>query len=136
MAPVAQAAAAAQAGTLSLEDQVKAGGALFAGTCSTCHQPDGKGLPGVFPPLAQSDYLAKGNDALINVVLNGLSGPVTVNGQDYNSVMPPMSQLTDDEVANILTYTLNSWGNPGGRVSKDEVAKVRASTERSEGAAH
>lgn len=136
MAPVAQAAAAAQAGTLSLEDQVKAGGALFAGTCSTCHQPDGKGLPGVFPPLAGSDYLAKGNDALIHVVLNGLSGPVTVNGQDYNSVMPPMSQLTDDEVANILTYALNSWGNPGGRVGKDEVAKVRASTERSEGAAH
>jgi nitrite reductase (NO-forming) len=90
----------------------------------------------VFPPLAQSDYLAKGNDALISVVLNGLSGPVTVNGQDYNSVMPPMSQLTDDEVANILTYVLNSWDNPGGRVAKDEVAKVRAGTERSEGAAH
>ncbi|WP_227978209.1 multicopper oxidase domain-containing protein [Arenimonas daejeonensis] len=88
------------------------------------------------PPLAQSDYLAKGNAELIKVVLNGLTGPVTVNGQDYNSVMPPMSQLTDDEVANILTYTLNSWGNPGGRVTKDEVAKIRAGTERSEGAAH
>jgi nitrite reductase (NO-forming) len=136
MAPVAEAAAAAQAGTLSLDDQIKAGGALFAGTCSTCHQPDGKGLAGVFPPLAQSDYLAKGNAELIKIVLNGLTGPVTVNGQDYNSVMPPMSQLTDDEVANILTYTLNSWGNPGGRVTKEEVAKVRAGTERSEGAAH
>ena len=96
----------------------------------------GKGLPGVFPPLAGSDYLAKGNAELIKVVLNGLTGPVTVNGQDYNSVMPPMSQLTDDEVANILTYTLNSWGNAGGRVSKDDVAKVRAGTPRSEGAAH
>ncbi|PZO09590.1 MAG: nitrite reductase, copper-containing [Lysobacteraceae bacterium] len=136
MEPVATAAAASAAGTLTLDDQVKAGQALFAGTCSTCHQPDGKGMAGVFPPLAQSDYLAKGNAELINVVLNGLSGPVTVNGQDYNSVMPPMSQLTDDEVANILTYTLNSWGNPGGRVTKDEVTKVRAGTERSEGAAH
>jgi len=136
LAPVASAAAATAAGTLTLDDQVKAGQALFAGTCSTCHQADGKGMAGVFPPLAQSDYLAKGNDALIGVVLNGLSGPVTVNGQDYNSVMPPMSQLTDDEVANILTYTLNSWGNSGGRVAKDEVAKVRAGTERSEGAAH
>lgn len=136
MAPVAEAAASAQAGNLSLEDQVKAGGALFAGTCSTCHQPDGKGLPGVFPPLAGSDYLAKGNDEIIKVVLNGLTGPVTVNGQDYNSVMPPMSQLTDDEVANILTYALNSWGNAGGRVSKDDVARVRAGTPRSEGAAH
>ena len=59
-------------------------------------------------------------------MLHGLTGTVTVNGKDYNSVMPPMSQLTDDEVANILTYVLNSWGNPGGRVSKEEVAKVRA----------
>jgi nitrite reductase (NO-forming) len=50
--------------------------------------------------------------------------------------MPPMSQLTDDEIANILTYVLNSWGNPGGRVSKEEVAKHRASTPRPEGAAH
>jgi nitrite reductase (NO-forming) len=55
-----------------------------------------------------------------------LTGAITVNGKDYNSVMPPMSQLTDDEVANILTYVLNSWGNPGGQVSKDEVGRVRA----------
>ena len=59
-------------------------------------------------------------------ILHGLSGPVKVNGKDYNSVMPPMSQLTDDEVANIATYVLNSWGNPGGRVTKDEAAAIRA----------
>ena len=56
--------------------------------------------------------------AIADVVLHGLTGPVKVNGQDYNSVMPPMSQLTDDEVANIVTYVLNSWGNPGGRVTQ------------------
>jgi nitrite reductase (NO-forming) len=136
MAPVAAAAAATEAGTLTLEGQVKAGEALFAGTCSTCHQPDGKGLAGVFPPLAQSDWMTRPHAELAGIVLNGLTGPIKVNGQDYNSVMPPMSQLTDDEVANILTYTLNSWGNPGGQVTKEEVAKVRASTERGEGAAH
>jgi nitrite reductase (NO-forming) len=136
MAPVAAAAAATEAGTLTLEGQVKAGEALFAGTCSTCHQPDGKGLAGVFPPLAQSDWMTRPHAELAGIVLNGLTGPIKVNGQDYNSVMPPMSQLTDDEVANILTYTLNSWGNPGGQVSKEDVAKVRASTERGEGAAH
>jgi len=59
------------------------------------------------------------------VVLNGLSGPVKVNGQDYNSVMPPMNQLNDDEVANILTYVLGSWGNAGGKISKAEVAERR-----------
>ncbi len=136
MAPVAQAAEAAQAGTLSLEDQVRAGQASFAGTCSTCHQADGKGMAGVFPPLAGSDWMTRDHAELAGVVLNGLSGPIKVNGQDYASVMPPMSQLTDDEVANILTYVLNSWGNPGGRVSKDDVAAVRAGTPRSEGAAH
>jgi len=81
----------------------------------------------VFPPLAKSDYLAKmAKEKLISIPLHGLTGAVTVNGQEYNSVMPPMSQLTDDEVANILTYVLNSWGNPGGQVSKEEVGKVRA----------
>jgi nitrite reductase (NO-forming) len=123
--PVAEATAATASGTLTLEQQVKAGEALFAGTCATCHQPDGKGMAGVFPPLAKSDYLAKGPKAVAGVVLHGLSGKVTVNGQDYNSVMPPMNQLNDDEVANIVTYVFNSWGNPGGQLSAQEAAEAR-----------
>ena len=137
LAPVAEAAAAQQSGTLTPEQQSAAGKALFAGTCSTCHGADGGGMEGVFPPLAKSDYLTTHDHAqLIGIVLNGLTGPVTVNGKDYNSVMPPMSQLTDDEVANILTYVLGSWGNPGGVVTKADVEAVRAATPRSEGAAH
>ncbi len=54
------------------------------------------------------------------------SGPVKVNGKDYNSIMPPMSQLTDDEVANIATYVLNSWGNPGGQVTQGRSRRSRA----------
>ena len=69
-------------------------------------------------------------------MLNGLSGEVTVNGASYTSVMPPMSQLNDDEVANILTYALNAWGNKGPAISPNEVAKIRATTKRTEGAAH
>jgi len=126
LAAVATAASAASAGTLTVEEQVKAGQALFAGTCSTCHQATGQGLPGVFPPLAKSDYIAKDRMRPVDVMLRGMSGPVTVNGQAYNSVMPPMSQLTDDAVANISTYVLNSWGNPGGRVTKAEVSKRRS----------
>ena len=118
------------------EQQIAAGGVLFKGTCSTCHQDNGAGLPNVFPPLAKSDYLLKDPRHAIEVVLNGLTGPVTVNGNTFNSVMPPMSQLTDDEVANILTYVLNTWGNSGPAISKQEVAKVRATTKRPEGAAH
>ena len=96
----------------------------------------GVGIPGVFPPLAKSDFIAKDPEQAIHIVLNGLSGKVTVNGKEYDSVMPPMSQLNNDEVANILTYVFNSWGNKDGRVSAEQVAKIRADTPRAEGAAH
>jgi nitrite reductase (NO-forming) len=126
LAAVTQAAAAAKSGELTVTQQIEAGKALFAGTCSTCHQADGRGLEGVFPPLANSDYIAALPGRLPHVLLGGLSGKLTVNGREYNSVMPPMNQLTDDEVANISTYVLNSWGNPGGRVTKVEAAVARA----------
>lgn len=123
-------------GNLTKEAQINAGKSLFAGTCSTCHQPTGEGLPGVFPPLAKSDFLMSDKSRAIEIVLNGKSGPVTVNGKEFNSVMPPMSQLNDDEVANILTYVMNSWGNQSEQISAAEVAKVRESTKRPPGAAH
>ena len=136
MAPVAEAAKASNTGTLTKAQQMDAGAVLFKGTCSTCHQETGAGLPSVFPPLAKSDFLLSDKQRAIQIVLNGLSGQVKVNGADYNSVMPPMSQLNDDEIANILTYVLNSWGNSDGTISAAEVAKVRATTKRPEGAAH
>ena len=136
LAPVAAAAEAKSTGTLTKEQQVKAGEVLFKGTCSVCHQESGQGIPSVFPPLAKSDLLKKTPRRAIEIALNGLTGPVTVNGVTYTSVMPPMSQLNDDEVANILTYVLNSWGNDGGVITKEDVQKVRASTKRPEGAAH
>jgi nitrite reductase (NO-forming) len=125
LAAVTAAAQAAKSGALTTEEQIKAGQALFAGTCSTCHQPNGAGLPGVFPPLAKSDWLAANPKRAIDAVLGGLTGPIKVNGQDYNSVMPPMNQLTDDEVANILTYVMGSWDNGGGKITKAEVAERR-----------
>ena len=136
LSTVAVATKAAETGVLTKEMQIKAGAALFTGTCSVCHQTNGEGMPGVFPPLAKSDYLAQGNAKSIAVVINGLSGLVKVNGKDYNSVMPPMSQLNDDAIANILTYVTNSWGNTGDQITQAEVAKVRATTPRPQGAAH
>ncbi len=64
-----------------------------------------------------------------------MTGPIAVNGQDYDSVMPPMSQLNDDEIADILTYALNAWGNDGATVTPAEVAEIRATTRRPPGAA-
>jgi len=132
---VAEATEAAAAGTLTKEAQIAAGKTLFQGTCSPCHQQTGEGLPGAFPPLAGSDFLLKDKARAIAVLLNGLTGSVTVNGASFNGVMPPQSQLPDDDIANILTYVLNAWGNDGGRVASDEVTKVRSSTPRPPGAA-
>ena len=123
-------------GTVTKQQRIDAGRVLYNGTCSVCHQQNGEGLEGVFPPLANSDYLMADTRRSIEVVLNGLVGPVTVNGSPFNSVMPPMSQLNDDEIANILTFTLNNWGNEGDTVSSGEVAEIREATERPEGAAH
>ncbi|MBX7147660.1 nitrite reductase, copper-containing [bacterium] len=122
-------------GNLTLDAQIKAGQNLFMGTCSTCHQADGKGVEGVFPPLAGSDFLNADKARTMGIVINGKSGPVTVNGKDFNSVMPPMSQLNDDEIANILTYVYNSWGNSGGQITPADVKAVRDQTTRPPGAA-
>lgn len=136
LAAVTVAAAAAASGTLTVQEQSAAGKALFNGTCSVCHQANGEGLAGVFPPLAKSDYIAADPKRIINTVLHGLSGKVTVNGKEYNSVMPPMNQLNDDGIANILTYLLNSWGNPGGKITADEVKLMRTKPAPVAAAAH
>lgn len=137
LAAVSEAAATtASSGAPTKQQQIKAGEALFQGTCSVCHQNNGEGLPDVFPPLAKSDFMMADKERAIDIVLNGLSGKITVNGKDFNSVMPPMNQLNIDEVANILTYATNSWGNSGPAITAGEVAKVRALTKRPEVAAH
>jgi len=136
LAVVSEAQTSTEHGTLSLQQQVKAGEALFTGTCSVCHQSNGQGIEGVFPPLAGSDLLAKTPKRAISIALNGLTGPLMVNGKTYNSVMPPMSQLNDDEIANILTFVIHSWGNTGSDAfTAAEVAAVRKGTARPPGAA-
>ncbi|MES2295968.1 MAG: copper-containing nitrite reductase [Pseudomonadota bacterium] len=136
MTSVSTATAAAASGTLTLQDQINAGKSLFNGTCSVCHQANGAGLPGVFPPLAKSDFLNADPKRALGIVLHGLSGKVTVNGQPYESVMPPMNQLNDDEVANIVTYVLNSWDNKGGQIHVGDVKAVRAMPAAAPGGGH
>jgi nitrite reductase (NO-forming) len=110
----------------SIEARVRRGEAIFQGTCSTCHQLNGEGLPGVFPPLAKSDFLRTDKKRAIGIVLQGLSGPIEVNGKPFNSVMPPLPNLTDHEIADVLTYVQRSFGNEGEAVADAEVAEVRA----------
>lgn len=110
---------------LTKEQKIAGGKLIFDQICSACHQPNGMGLPGAFPPIAKSDYLMADKKRAIGLVLNGLSGEITVNGTKHNGVMPAV-KLTDDETANVLTYVMNNFGNPGGEVSPLEVADVRA----------
>ncbi len=120
----------------TLEAKIARGKAVFAGICSTCHQAEGQGLANIFPPLAKSDFLMQDKQRAIHIVLHGLSGPVTVNGQSYNNVMPSLANLTDHEIADVLTFERNSWGNQGEPVTPEEVAKVRAETQEPPHAGH
>lgn len=119
----------------------EAGQAAYLANCAACHQPTGAGLPGAFPPLAGSDFIAKNKaDDLIAGVLKGFSGKMVVNGVEYNNVMPAMSHLADSDVAQIVTHVLNSWGNPGGKISEKQVKAARTrlavSTDKAQGESH
>jgi nitrite reductase (NO-forming)/hydroxylamine reductase len=122
-APAVHQAEVAQA---RLATKIKAGSASYGVACGSCHQADGKGLPNAFPPLAGSDYLKADRNRAIRAVLHGLTGKITVNGKPYDSIMPPMTQLSNIEIANVLTYVLNSWGNSGGEIMPAQVAAIRA----------
>jgi len=107
------------------ELQVERGKRVYMQNCSMCHQPEGQGLAGVFPPLAKSDFLMADTERAIRTVLHGRSGPITVNGQKFDGAMPPQTLLTDDQVADVLTFIQNSWGSTGDAVSPVKVKTVR-----------
>ena len=120
--------------------QAQAGQTLFETHCAACHQKNGAGLPGAFPPLAGNRALMADPQRALDTVLLGKSGPITVNGAAFNGVMPPMGHLADAEIAQILTYVFSAWGNPGNtRFSAPQVAQRRAgsgATDRAAGQPH
>jgi len=112
----------------TLPEQIKAGKELFGRTCFACHQSEGQGVATVFPPLAKSDYLNANPNRAIKTVLHGLSGEVTVNGKKYNNVMTSQN-LTDEEIANTLTYVYDSWGNNKTKITPAMVKAQRNQNE-------
>ncbi len=112
---------------VAAESASGAGSAIYQVNCSACHQPNGEGVKGIFPPLARSDFLLADKERSIRIALQGYSGPITVNGTDYQGVMPPPPAMDDQQAADVLSYVRNSWGNSGEPVTAAEVAKVRAS---------
>jgi len=111
---------------ITKEIQMERGKKVFLSVCFACHMANGEGLPGIFPPLAGSDFIKADKERAIRIPIKGLSGPIVVNGKPYNNVMPPQTQLSDSQVADVLTYVMNSWGNSGGPVSTDDVRRARS----------
>lgn len=98
---------------------------IFASKCAGCHQAMGTGVPGVFPPLAGSDYVNGPDEQLATTIKNGLNGPVTVKGTQYNGAMPAFKgQLSDEEIAAVATYVRTSWGNNGKPIAPAVVEAV------------
>ena len=108
----------------TVAEKIKIGKQIFGTTCFACHQSEGQGIPSTFPPLAKSDYLNTDSKRAIKTILHGLSGEITVNGKKYNNVMPSQN-LTDDEIANVMTYIYNSWGNNKTDVTPEMVKSLR-----------
>lgn len=96
--------------------------------CMACHQRDGTGVAGNYPPLAGSEWVAGSEVTLAALLLRGLEGRITVGGESYDQVMPAWGHLSDDQIAAVLTYIRGSWGNNAGAIEADLVATVRAQT--------
>lgn len=108
-----------------LQESIERGEEIYNDFCTTCHLPSGEGVENTFPPLAKSDFLIKNREASIRGIKYGQQGEIVVNGKPYNGVMAPLG-LGDDEVADVMNYILNSWGNTSkDMVTEDEVAAIK-----------
>jgi nitrite reductase (NO-forming) len=111
--------------TYDLPASIKRGKEVYAVECLACHMESGEGLAGVYPPLAKADYLKKPVSHLIEIVLKGQEGEITVNGSKYNTPMAAQGYLVDEKIADVLNYVRNSWGNKGSAVTPADVKKQR-----------
>ncbi|EAR01055.1 probable nitrite reductase [Maribacter sp. HTCC2170] len=107
-----------------LEESIERGSEIYADFCVTCHMPNGEGVAHTFPPLANSDYLKLNREASIRGIKYGQDGELIVNGVTYNNTMAPLG-LEDEEVADVMNFILNSWGNSSEtKVTLEEVAII------------
>jgi len=105
------------------------GDLIFSTVCLPCHQAGGAGLPGKYPPLANSEWVAMDSGVPVRILLGGLVGPIEVKGETYVSEMPALGdELSDAEIAAVLTYVRSSWGNNAGPLKPDLVSKIRQAT--------
>ena len=108
-------------------EKIAFGEPIFKQNCVACHQANGQGIPGAFPPLAKSDYIAGNKEKAIGAVVHGLKGEIVVNAKVYNGVMPAIN-LSSEDISNVLTYVYNQWGNTGEVVTAAEVEVEKENT--------
>ncbi|MEM7367633.1 MAG: cytochrome c [Bacteroidota bacterium] len=108
------------------EEVLAAGEAVYNTYCMACHMADGNGVPNMNPPLGETEWVNGDKATLINIVLKGLTEPIEVHGETYSSIMPPHNFLSDEDIASVLTFVKNSFGNSSGSVTTEEVASLRA----------
>lgn len=110
----------------SSETQVEhPGKEVYDAVCLACHMADGSGVPGMHPPITDTEWVTGDKERLIDLVLNGMSGEIEVKGETYNSIMPPHSHLTNKQIADVLSYIRTNFGNDASEITQQEVAKVR-----------
>ncbi|MPR36141.1 c-type cytochrome [Cytophagaceae bacterium SJW1-29] len=117
---------AATAKTQTMEMAMASGQIVYEQNCAVCHQADGSGVPHLNPPLSQTEYVLGEKARIIGVVLNGLNAHELINGETYSNVMPAHDFLTDQQIADVLTFVRNSFENKASAVSVAEVAAERA----------
>lgn len=119
-------------GPAEAPDPMVIGRRLYTANCLACHQSTGAGVARQFPTLVESEWVIPtgwhGDNHLVKVLLQGLQGPIQVKGETYNNAMPPWQQLSDEQIASILTYIRNEWGNTAPPIPAEFVAQVREST--------
>lgn len=119
-------AAAASAAVAENPASASDGGAIYAANCSSCHQPDGQGIAGAFPPLAGNPTVTGSPLAVIAIVKDGLEGRLVVNGQAYSGIMPRWKHLlSDEQIADVISYIRSSWKNDAPGVSVAEVQSIK-----------
>jgi mono/diheme cytochrome c family protein len=128
----AAAAKAAASGPKQLTpEQILASGKRLYQTCAACHQANGLGVAGVYPPLAASEWVTGSEERLIRVLLHGLNGPIQVKGNPYNGAMPAFGKVSgggynwsDEKIAHVLSYIRHDWGNNAEFITKEKVTEV------------
>jgi mono/diheme cytochrome c family protein len=121
--------------TLAAQNKVapssmSAGKAVYEQYCITCHQVDGVGAQNMIPPLIKTSYVLGDKTTFIKIILNGMSGEIKVNGEMYSNEMPSQAFLQDEDIASVITYVRNSFGNKASAVTADEVKKTRAANKK------